>query len=111
MPPGDGELDDQLDALEDALLDRALALLRLNLGENGANGCKLEWGWLENRPALRLLGKLIEVEEGMAEELPLLEWLVLTLNPNDNQGLRERLVHVYAARGARAGPPAGGAGL
>ncbi len=97
----DYELDDQLDALEDALLDRALALLRLVLAENGAEGCKLEWGWLENRPALRLLGKLIEVEAGTAEELPLLEWLVLTLNPNDNQGLRERLLHVYAA-GARA---------
>ena len=102
MPPGDGELDDQLDALEDALLDRALALLRLNLAEGGAEGCKLEWGWLQNRPALRLLGKLIEVEQGTAAELPLLEWLVRTLNPNDNQGLRERLVHVYAAGGRAA---------
>jgi tetratricopeptide (TPR) repeat protein len=98
----DYELDDQMDALEDALLDRALALLRLNLAENGADRCKLEWGWLQNRPALRLLGRLIEVEQGTAEELPLLEWLVLTLNPNDNQGLRERLVHVYAAGGRAA---------
>lgn len=99
---GDEELDDELDALEDALLDRALALLRLNFAENGADACKLEWGWLENRPALRLLGQLIEVEQGTAAELPLLEWLVLTLNPNDNQGLRERLVHVYAAGGRAA---------
>ncbi len=102
VPSDDYELDDQLDALEDTLLDRALALLRLNLAENGAEACKLEWGWLENRPALRLLGKLIEVEHGTAAELPLLEWLVLTLNPNDNQGLRERLLHVYAAGGRAA---------
>jgi tetratricopeptide (TPR) repeat protein len=99
---GDGELDEQLDTLEDAILERALALLRLNLGENGAEGSKLEWGWLENRPALRLLGRLIDVEQGTPEELPLLEWLVLTLNPNDNQGLRERLVHVYAGNGRAA---------
>jgi tetratricopeptide (TPR) repeat protein len=99
---GDDRFDSQLDAMEDALLDRALALLRLNLGENGANGCKLEWGWLENRPALRLMGQLIDLEGGAAEELPLLEWLVLTLNPNDNQGLRERLVHVYAGSGRAA---------
>lgn len=96
------EFDSQLDAMEDALLDRALALLRLTLVENAAEGCKLEWGWLENRPALRLLGRLIEVEGGSAAELPLLEWLVLTLNPNDNQGLRERLVHVYAGSGRAA---------
>ncbi len=102
VPFDDEELDDQLDALEDALLDRALALLRLDLRENGADACKLEWGWLQNRPALRLLGRLIEVEGGTAEELPLLEWLVLTLNPNDNQGLRERLVHIYAGGGRAA---------
>jgi tetratricopeptide (TPR) repeat protein len=102
VPFDDYELDEQLDALEDALLDRALALLHLNLAENGADGRKLEWGWLQNRPALRLLGQLIGVEQGTAEELPLLEWLVLTLNPNDNQGLRERLVHIYTAGGRAA---------
>ncbi|MFH1044499.1 MAG: SEC-C metal-binding domain-containing protein [Pseudomonadota bacterium] len=102
VPVDDGHLDDQLDALEDALLDRALALLRLNLGENEADACKLEWGWIENRPALRLLGQAIDLSGDTAEELPLLEWLVLTLNPNDNQGLRERLVHVYAGSGRAA---------
>jgi len=102
VPCDDDELGRQLDALEAALLDRALALLRLNLGENGADACKLEWGWMENRPALRLLGQRIDLAEGTAEELPLLEWLVLTLNPNDNQGLRERLVHVYAGNGRAA---------
>lgn len=102
VPFDDEELDDQMDALEDALLARALALLRLNLRENGAEGCKLEWGWIENRPALRLLALSIEFAKSAAEELPLLEWLVLTLNPNDNQGLREQLVHVYAGSGRAA---------
>lgn len=98
----DDELESQLDSLVELLLDRALALLRLNLGKNEADACKLEWGWMENRPALRLLGQSIELAEGTAEELPLLEWLVLTLNPNDNQGLRGRLVHVYAGSGRAA---------
>jgi len=34
--------------------------------------------------------------------LPLLEWLVLTLNPNDNQAFRDELVHVYLDRGRPA---------
>jgi hypothetical protein len=95
------ELEDKLDAMLEALLGRALALLRLNLDANEANACRLEWGWTQNRPALRLLARSIDWAQGAAEELPLLEWIVLTLNPNDNQGLRERLVHVYA-RGGRA---------
>ena len=96
------DLEHKLDAMVEALLDHALALLRLNLDASAASGCKLEWGWLENRPALRLLARVIESQRGEAEELLLLEWLVLTLNPNDNQGLRERLVHAYAASGRAA---------
>jgi tetratricopeptide (TPR) repeat protein len=98
----DDELESRLDAIVEVLLARALALLQLNLGENGAGDCKLEWGWMENHPALRLLGQAIERVEDTPEELPLLEWLVLKLNPNDNLGLRERLVHVYAAAGRAA---------
>jgi hypothetical protein len=93
---------DALDALEEALLAHALALLRVNIADNGADGCTLEWAWSENRPALRLLGRAIDLAAGGEEELPLLEWLVLGLNPNDNQGLRERLVHVYAGSGRAA---------
>lgn len=95
----DEEDEEGIDAIEEDLLERALRLLRLNLERNGAGGCRLEWGWLENRPALRLLGRLIELERGSAEALELLEWLVLTLNPNDNQGFREELLHGYAAAG------------
>ncbi len=36
------------------------------------------------------------------KELPLLEWLVLALNPNDNGGHRERLVHAYCEAGRPA---------
>ena len=98
----DEELEEKMDAMVEALLDHALALLRLNLDANEATACRLEWGWMENRPALRLLARRIEWAQGTAEELPLLEWIVLTLNRNDNQGLRERLVHVYARSGRAA---------
>jgi hypothetical protein len=93
------DVDDCVDWMEETLLDHAVAVLRRVLSENGAEGLKVEWGWMENRPALRLLMQLIEIARYSAEELPLLEWLVLTLNPNDNAGHRERLVHAYCEAG------------
>lgn len=94
--------DDKVDRMEEVLLDHAVALLRLVLAENGAEGLRLEWGWHENRPALRLLMQSIDLEAYTDKELPLLEWLVLTLNPNDNGGYRERLVHAYCEAGRPA---------
>lgn len=96
------EDDDRLDWMEETLLDHAVALLRHGLAENGADGIKLEWGWHENHPALRLLMLLIDIARCSEEELPLLEWLVLTLNPNDNGGQRERLVHALCEAGRPA---------
>ncbi len=96
------EDDERLDWMEETLLDHAMALLRLTLAEQHAEGCTLDWGWHENRPALRLLMRLIEIAHDSDEELPLLEWLVLTLNPNDNGGQRDRLVHLYCERGRPA---------
>ncbi len=96
------EDDERLDWMEETLLDHAMALLRLTLIEQHARGCTLDWGWHENRPALRLLMLLIEIARDSDEELPLLEWLVLTLNPNDNGGQRDRLVHLYCERGRPA---------
>jgi tetratricopeptide (TPR) repeat protein len=87
----DGRL---LDEIEDALLDHSVKLLRQVIAENRADGLKLEWGWLENRAALGLLARRIEVQAGTDEELP--------LNPNDNHGLREQLAHVYASEGRPA---------
>jgi tetratricopeptide (TPR) repeat protein len=50
----------------------------------------LEWGWLENRPFLRCLHglALVRYEEGKIEEALMLFQELLSLNPNDNQGVR-----------------------
>ncbi|MBK9021938.1 MAG: SEC-C domain-containing protein [Sulfuritalea sp.] len=96
------DADDRPDRLEDSLFDHAIALLRRVLADNRAEGLTLEWGWMENRPALRLLMQKIDLARYSDEELPLLEWLVLTLNPNDNGGQRERLVHAYCEAGRAA---------
>lgn len=87
------------------VLERAELLLREVLRANHAEGKTLEWGWLENRPALRLLGeRIVSQGEGSDDptDLARLEWLVCTLNPNDNQGFRHSLVRAYL----RAGRPA-----
>lgn len=80
------------------LLLRAEALLRLVIKQHRAEGRTLEWGWHENRPALSLLASLafhhIEHDD-LERAVDLLEWSVRTLNPNDNQGLREPLIHHY----------------
>jgi tetratricopeptide (TPR) repeat protein len=93
---------DRLDRMEDRLYGHAIALLRKVLADNRAEGLTLEWGWMENRPALRLLMQKIDLARYSPEELPLLEWLVLTLNPNDNGGQRERLVHALCEAGRPA---------
>ena len=51
---------------------------------------RLEWGWLENRPFLRCLhGLALDIYDGeeTEEALELFQEL-LSLNPNDNQGVR-----------------------
>ena len=80
------------------LLLRAEALLRLIIKQQRAEGRALEWGWRENRPALSLLANLAfyYVAQGDLERaVDLLAWCVLTLNPSDNQGLRNPLIHHY----------------
>lgn len=57
----------------------------------------IRWSWLENRPLLRVMfftAGMLDAEERMA----LYEWM-LVLNPNDNQGIRGLLMHLYLARG------------
>lgn len=83
------------------LYERAEQLLRTVLKANGAEGKRLEWGWLENRPALSLLANRIarDPDDAVDEaQLARLEWLVLTLNPNDNQGFRDVLMRAYLHR-------------
>ena len=80
------------------LLCRVEPLLRTVLAANAANGKCLEWGWIENRPALRLLADAImETLEGpqALAALRSLEWMVGELNPNDNQGMRAVLMQAY----------------
>lgn len=80
------------------LLDRSERLLREVLKGNGAGDKRFEWGWLENRPALHLLGERIALDmrkPADAVQIARLEWLVLTLNPNDNQGFRDVLMRAY----------------
>lgn len=92
------------DVLLRPLLDRAESLLREVLRANAAEGMTLEWGWLPNRPALRLLGGRIAIDglnqqDDVGEaQLARMEWLVRTLNPNDNQGLRHGLMRAYLLR-------------
>lgn len=81
--------------MSDVILAHAEELLEQVIADNDAKDCRLEWGWLENRPALRLLERQIATLDDIEEEQRLLEWLVLTLNPTDNQGLRESLVRIY----------------
>lgn len=98
----DDEVDDELLEMEDKLLAHAATLLETVIARNQAQGCRFEWGWLENRPALRLLEGHIDRLDDDGERVRLLEWLVTTLNPNDNQGLRENLARMMILRGRAA---------
>lgn len=78
------------------LMQHGNALLRLILKQHHAEGLRLEWAWMENRTALRMVAALAqyyEAHDNLKEAINLMEWLVLTLNPNDNQGMREDLLH------------------
>lgn len=66
---------------------------------------RCEWGWMGNRPALRLLVQVIELDTTPRAERSF-EWLraiVDVLNPDDRHGLRERLAAVLLRRGDAAG--------
>jgi tetratricopeptide (TPR) repeat protein len=80
------------------LLRHAEAVLRKVIAHHHAEKLQLEWGWQENRPALRLLQELatmLRVTRNYAEAVRVMEWMVLTLNPHDNQGMRDMLIHDY----------------
>jgi tetratricopeptide (TPR) repeat protein len=85
-----------------ALTGRALALLDCVLEDQHAKGQQLEWGFLENRPALRLVVRHIldcRAKGNEALVLPWLERMVNQLNPNDNHGLRDLLTQDYLQQG------------
>lgn len=95
-------LHDAVDDAEIRLLKHSVELLHSVIDGNDATNCSLAWGWLENRPALRLLAETIDALGDMPEALALTEWLVLTLNPTDNTGHRVTLVHRLCAAGRAA---------
>jgi hypothetical protein len=80
------------------LLRHAEAVLRKVIAHHHAEKLQLEWGWHENRPALRLLQELatmLRLTHNFTGAVRVMEWMVLTLNPNDNQGMRDLLIHDY----------------
>ena len=61
----------------------------------------LEWGFIQNRPALRMLGFMIASMVQMDDQqtaLEMMEWS-LRLNPNDNEGMRSEVVNAYLQLG------------
>ena len=84
------------------LLARAEALLHRVIEINQAVNLKLEWGWLENRPALRLIAGLAYAHDRadrVEEAVRVKEWMLFELNPTDNHGLRDSLSRQYLELG------------
>lgn len=79
------------------LLERAQALLELNLQANHAQAKPLPWPSLGNRPALRLIAQRIRDDNAMppsAQTVERMQWM-LALNPIDNHGFRDDLLQTY----------------
>ncbi|MEO6566978.1 MAG: SEC-C metal-binding domain-containing protein [Casimicrobiaceae bacterium] len=102
----DADLMTGAEALLAPLLERAEALLRSILEQHGANDRAFPWVFLENRPALRLIaGRFFLCQELQQAytAFALVRWLVTTLNPDDNHGLRQELVRLMLERGDAQG--------
>ena len=100
--PAAPALGDVFEEIAARLQAHATSLLEVVIADNKAQGCRLAWCYEENRPALRLVENCIAVLDDVGEELRLLEWLVGTLNPSDNRGLRESLARVLVENGRTA---------
>lgn len=93
------------DALIAPLLERAVALLDATIERGGTADLALPWSFLQNRPALRLIASVFYLRLGQGrrdEAIALARRLVLTLNPNDNHGLRETLMRLHLDAGDAA---------
>jgi len=88
------------------LLERGAALLEANLAAAPPGNGTLQWGWIENRPALRMLAHLAwraaaDMDRGASgERFVALGERLIALNPPDNHFVREPLTRAYLARGA-----------
>lgn len=85
--------------LAEPLLARAEILFDRLIEAEGAQGKPLEWGWHENRPALRLLAHLIvpDLDRPGDRTVARVERM-LALNPHDNHGFRNLLMTAYLQR-------------
>ena len=77
------------------VLERSLAILQASIQKRGETPL-LRWPALENRPALRNLGRLLTLEEKRKnlEKAIELGQLLLQLDPNDHQGYRAVLMRL-----------------
>lgn len=81
-----------------ALTARARALFERVLEKHHARDLRCEWGWRENRPALRMLARTVlareELQDAEAREdaFELMRRFVEVLNPEDNHGFRAQVV-------------------
>jgi tetratricopeptide (TPR) repeat protein len=88
------------------LLERGAALLEANLAAAPPGNGTLQWGWIENRPALRMLAHLAyraeaDMDRGASgERLVALAERLIALNPADNHFVREPLTRTYLVRGS-----------
>ncbi len=88
-------------AILDPLLERGAALVKANLNAAASAGGTLQWGWLENRPALRVLAhrayRALHAAErgGGLERFIALAEEMLELNPEDHHFLRAPLTRAY----------------
>lgn len=86
--------------LLDPMLDRGCMLLAQNLAGAENPDVELPWGYLDNRPALRLLAhrifRMLDAEQEAPDQtfIELAERL-LALNPHDNHGIRTDLARAY----------------
>ena len=81
------------------VLGRSAVILEQALA--GHEDAVLEWGRIENRPALRSLSRLMGMALGAGdtEEAQGLAERMLALNPNDNHGVRSLVIKGYLAEG------------
>lgn len=80
------------------ILEKTINLARSYIPNNFVPGKhKIIWAFMDNRPFLRLLAtyaQFVEDLEGVNNAIPYYQELV-SLNPNDNQGIRELLSTAY----------------
>lgn len=94
-----------VDVLIPTLLLHAEMLFDLVLNQYQAAHLKCEWGWMENRPALRLLARMVLDNEESPDPavretaFNLMRRMVEQINPHDNHGLRASVVAGLVARG------------